>query len=235
MLDCAGFRACDQPCDRNAVENGTSESRVLKRKIGLYAGGLAFALAASAPGLAQPVPPPYPGPVPPGYEAGLPPQEVNAIVRSTGLRPLGPPMRHGPAYVVRAIDPDGEEVRVVINARMGRITKVIPVTLPRYALVPPSGRPPGRIAVVPDGYGPDGLEARPPIGPGGPPTGSVPAMTRRRIRLRRQRRRCRGPGPRLPPLSRRQQAAARTTTAQREPRRNHHPPNLTSEVGPRTG
>jgi hypothetical protein len=148
----------------------------LKPKIGLYAGAFAFALAASAPGLAQPVPPPYPGPVPPGYEAGLPPQEVNAIVRSTGLRPLGPPMRHGPAYVVRAIDPDGEEVRVIINARMGRITKVIPVTLPRYALMPPSGRPPGRIAVVPDGYGPDGLEARPPIGPGGPPTGSVPAM-----------------------------------------------------------
>jgi hypothetical protein len=148
----------------------------LKPKIGLYAGAFAFALAASAPGLAQPVPPPYPGPVPPGYEAGLPPQEVNAIVRSTGLRPLGPPMRHGPAYVVRAIDPDGEEVRVVINARTGRITKVIPVTLPRYALVPPSGRPPGRIAVVPDGYGPDGLEARPPIGPGGPPTGSAPAM-----------------------------------------------------------
>lgn len=147
----------------------------MKQKIGLCTGVLAFALAAPAPGLAQPGPPPYPGPVPPGYEGGLPPQEVNAIVRSTGLRPLGPPMRHGPAYVVRAIDPDGEEVRVIVNARMGRITKVIPITLPRYALVPAPGRPPGRVAVVPEGYGPDGLEARPPVGPGGPPTGSAPA------------------------------------------------------------
>ena len=152
----------------------------MNQKVALRASILAFALTASAQALAQPVPPPYPGTVPPGLDGGLPPAEVNALVRSTGLRPLEVPIRRGPVYGMRAIDPDGQEVRVIVNARTGRISKVIPITLPRYALVPPSGRPPGRIAMVPDDYGPDarlggppGLDGPPPNGPGAP-TGSVP-------------------------------------------------------------
>ena len=120
----------------------------MNQKVALLASILAFALTASAQALAQPVPPPYPGTVPPGLDGG------------------------------RAIDPDGQEVRVIVNARTGRISKVIPITVPRYALVPPSGRPPGRIAMVPDDYGPDarlapGLDGPPPNGPGAP-TGPVP-------------------------------------------------------------
>jgi hypothetical protein len=152
----------------------------LNQKVALLASILAFALTASAQALAQPVPPPYPGTVPPGFDGGLPPAEVNALVRSTGLRPLEVPIRRGPVYAMRAIDPDGQEVRVIVNARTGRISKVIPITVPRYALVPPSGRPPGRIAMVPDDYGPDarlgaapGLDGPPPNGPGAP-TGPVP-------------------------------------------------------------
>jgi len=85
----------------------------------------------------------------------LPPYEVAAIVRSTGLEPLGRPVRQGQAYAVRAIDDAGEEVRVIVDARLGRIIKVVPLMDPRYAmplLRPPAfGRPPRPVAMVPDG------------------------------------------------------------------------------------
>jgi hypothetical protein len=99
----------------------------------------------------------------------LPPYEVTAIVRSTGLEPLGRPVRQGQAYAVRAVDEAGEEVRVIVDARLGRIVKVIPLMEPRYAvplLRPPAfGRPPRPLAMVPDG-GIEGPEFNAP-GPGG--------------------------------------------------------------------
>jgi hypothetical protein len=95
----------------------------------------------------------------------LPPYEVAAIVRSTGLEPLGRPVRQGQAYAVRAIDEAGEEVRVIVDARLGRIVKVIPLMEPRYAmplLRPPFGRPPRPVAMVPD----NGIEGPEFNGPG---------------------------------------------------------------------
>jgi hypothetical protein len=111
------------------------------------------------------VPPAYPGTVSPGDGVALPPYEIAAIVRSTGLEPLGRPVRQGPAYAVRAVDPAGEEVRVIVDARLGRIVKVIPLMEPRYAMPlmrPPFGRPPRPIAMIPDG----GLEGSVLNGPG---------------------------------------------------------------------
>jgi len=166
--------------------------RVLKQRVLLCASIVAFSLAALSAGLAQPGPPPYPGTVYPAYPGEgmiLPPYEVAAIVRSTGLEPIGRPVRQGQAYAVRAIDEAGEEVRVIVDARLGRIVKVIPLMEPRYAmplLRPPAfGRPPRPVAMVPDGgiEGPEfngpgvgGLAAgRPagaphePIAPAGPP------------------------------------------------------------------
>src|SRR4029450_5532873 len=74
------------------------------------------------------------------------------IVRSTGLEPLGRPVRQGQAYAVRAVDDAGEEVRVIVDARLGRIVKVVPLMEPRYAmplLRPPAfGRPPRPVRVV---------------------------------------------------------------------------------------
>ena len=46
-------------------------------------------------------------------------------------------MRQGPTYVLRAIDPDGQEVRVTVDARLGRIIQVVPMMGPRYAVLPP--------------------------------------------------------------------------------------------------
>jgi hypothetical protein len=130
-----------------------SGDRVVKHRILFCASVAAFALLAAQPGLTQVVPPPYPGTMYPG-DGALPPHEIVTIVRSTGLEPIGRPVRQGPAYALRAVDPAGEEVRVIVNAYMGRIVKVIPVSGPRYAmplLRPPFGRPPRPMAMVPDG------------------------------------------------------------------------------------
>jgi hypothetical protein len=121
----------------------------------IFAFGFAFAEPAAAQGLFA-----YPG-----YSSPLPPQEVMAIVRSTGLQPLGRPERQGPTYGVRALNRAGQEVRVIVDARMGRILKVIP--LAQEAAAPPYDRPPG--AAMPDPYGPNprlGAVPPPPYGPG---------------------------------------------------------------------
>jgi hypothetical protein len=158
------------------------ERCVLKQQIALYAGVLAFSLTASGSVSAQPVQPYYPGAahpgtVYPGYAPGLPPHEILTIIRSSGLEPLSRPMRHGPAYALRAVNPSGHEVRVSVDARTGRILQVVPVLAQRYA-VP---RPPGRIANVPDGYGPNSRIAVLPPGyddspVNGPGAGGLPAV-----------------------------------------------------------
>jgi hypothetical protein len=129
-------------------------------------GVLALALAAAEPAAAQLV---YP--VPPGPALAMPPHEVVAMVRSTGLEPLSRPVRHGPAWVLRAVSPAGQEMRVVVDARLGRIVRVAPMLGPRYAASapPPYGRPPGRITLVTDGYGPNSrIAALPPDLDGSP-------------------------------------------------------------------
>jgi len=102
---------------------------------------------------AQPVMPAYPAPYPgyyPGAYGGLPPYEVLAIVRSKGLEPLSRPRRQGPAYALRALDPADREVQVTVDARTGRILRVVP-TSGVDTISPPNPIPQGRM--VPDGYG----------------------------------------------------------------------------------
>ena len=140
----------------------------MKQTIALAACLVAVGAAAKAGDLAQLPPPPlYPGPVHPVPVAALPPYEIVSIVRSVGLRPLHRPVRQGPTYAMRAVDRAGQEVRVVVDARFGRILRVDPVLVPRYAspLPPPYGQPPGRIVVVPDGPNSRIVE----LPPGGPP------------------------------------------------------------------
>jgi hypothetical protein len=160
-----------------------SGSRVVIRKIALCIGFLALGITAA--GAQQPLPPPYPAPVypgavypgyPPGYAVGVPPYEVVAIVRSAGFEPLTRPFRNGPAYVLRAVDPAGQEVRVIVDARFGQIARVVPLMGPRYGLAPPPyGNPPPRIVTVPDGHGPNSRIAALPPGAEGPPTGGINA------------------------------------------------------------
>jgi hypothetical protein len=137
----------------------------VKHQIALCAAVVILGLVPSSSLLAQPAyPPSYPGTYPgsyPGSPDGLPPYEIVAIVRSTGFEPLSRPMRQGPAYVVRAVDPAGRVMHVFVNARMGRIVRVVPAVRDG-AMSPPYPIPPGRI--VPDGNSPNSRIAGFPAG-----------------------------------------------------------------------
>jgi hypothetical protein len=87
---------------------------------------------------------------PPGYGPPplLPPQEVYAVLRDNGFSPLGAPYQRGLTYVIAVIDRGGEDGRLVIDARNGRIIRFTPAFRwsngyygDRYDPPPPYGRP----------------------------------------------------------------------------------------------
>jgi hypothetical protein len=65
---------------------------------------------------------------PPGYYGPrlLPPMEVTAIVRESGFSPLGIPQQRGLVYTISVIDRGGDDGRLVIDARSGRIIRFLP-------------------------------------------------------------------------------------------------------------
>jgi hypothetical protein len=65
---------------------------------------------------------------PPGYGPPplLPVHEVYAVLRDNGFSPLGAPFQRGLTYVIAAIDRGGEDGRLVIDARNGRIIRFTP-------------------------------------------------------------------------------------------------------------
>jgi hypothetical protein len=83
-------------------------------------------------------------PTPAAGQAGLPPYEIMTIIRSTGLDPVGRPVRRGSTYLLRAIDGYGQEVTVTVDAHRGRIVSVRPVV----PVAAPYG-PPGTAYVPP--------------------------------------------------------------------------------------
>jgi len=131
----------------------------MKTRLACLAACAAAALlvaAKPAPVAAQPV-------FYPASPAALPPHEILTIVRSVGLEPLGRPLRSGETYGLRAVNPAGQVVHVVVHARLGRVLRVTHAA--RAAdLIPPNPipyPPPG--AMVPDGYGPNSrIAAYPP-------------------------------------------------------------------------
>ena len=56
----------------------------------------------------------------------LPPTEVYGILRRTGYAPLGIPQQRGFVYTISVINPDGDDGRLVIDARTGRILRFMP-------------------------------------------------------------------------------------------------------------
>jgi len=81
------------------------------------------------------VPPPaYNSPAPPpvynygGYAgpALLPPHEVYAVLRDNGFSPLGIPHQRGYVYTIAVLDRNGDDGRLVIDARNGRIIRFVP-------------------------------------------------------------------------------------------------------------
>ena len=63
----------------------------------------------------------------PGYGPMLlPPEEVYTVVRDSGFSPLGIPQRRGLVYTISVIDRGGDDGRLVIDARTGRIIRFMP-------------------------------------------------------------------------------------------------------------
>ena len=88
-----------------------------------------------APPPAEVAPPPtrygyggYGPPYAPGYApaALVPPHEVYNIIREAGFSPLGIPQQRGFIYTIAVIDRGGEDGRLVIDARSGRILRFVP-------------------------------------------------------------------------------------------------------------
>jgi hypothetical protein len=79
-------------------------------------------------------PPPVPGPhyaygPRDGYGPGpglLPSTEVYAVLRDNGFSPLGIPRLRGFVYTIAVIDRGGEDGRLIIDARNGRIIRFVP-------------------------------------------------------------------------------------------------------------
>jgi hypothetical protein len=98
----------------------------------------------------------------PGYARPLlPPNEVYTVLRENGFSPLGAPQQHGMFYAIAVIDRYGEDGRLVIDARNGRIVRYVPAYVARgfydrfaYGPLPPMAnlrdapRPPASVPQV---------------------------------------------------------------------------------------
>jgi hypothetical protein len=121
----------------------------------------------SGPYAAMPPDAPVPGHGP----TLLPPREVYTVVRESGFSPLGIPRQRGMFYVIAVIDRNGDDGRLVIDARNGQIVRFVPAF-----------RMGGRFnedTATPYGYAPTGPQ--PPISDlSGPrPPASVPKVASR--------------------------------------------------------
>src|SRR5215468_7241829 len=78
-------------------------------------------------GAVPPAPPPVYNYGAYGPPAGLMPMpEVYAVLRDNGFSPLGVPHQRGFVYTIAVIDRNGEDGRLVIDARNGRIIRFVP-------------------------------------------------------------------------------------------------------------
>lgn len=100
------------------------------------------------------------GPAPPTL---LPPEEVYAVLRDNGFLPLGIPRLRGSVYTIAAINRRGDDGRLVIDARDGRILRFMPAFGPGFDMGPAYEEG----AVSP--YGPQGGLPPPTVIRGGPP------------------------------------------------------------------
>jgi hypothetical protein len=123
------------------------------------------------PGAAPPPPPRY------GYGYGyeergpapalLPSTEVYAVLRENGFSPLGIPRLRGSVYTIAVFDRRGDDGRLVIDARDGRIIRFMP-NADAYGMAPAYEEP----AVAP--YRPQSALPPPTMVRNGPPRPPAP-------------------------------------------------------------
>jgi hypothetical protein len=136
-----------------------------------------------APGEAAPPPPPRYG-YGYGYEERgpapvlLPATEVYAVLRENGFSPLGIPRLRGGVYTIAVIDRRGDDGRLVIDARDGRILRFMPAA-DAYGMAPAYEER----AVAP--YGPQTALPPPTVVRSGPPRppASIPHVASRTVPL----------------------------------------------------
>jgi len=133
-------------------------------------------------------PPEVPPPPPPRYGYGygydergpapalLPATEVYAVLRDNGFSPLGIPRLRGAVYTIAVIDRRGDDGRLVIDARDGRILRFMPAA-DAYGMAPAYEER----AVAP--YGPQSALPPPTAIRGGPPRppASIPHVASRAV------------------------------------------------------
>src|SRR3954451_8022666 len=133
-----------RPAGRRWRAGCCRSDRTMKLLMGLVVpAGLVLAAAAANVQLVAPyaidesgyvgasgIPGPYPGVRPmPGPRYGpslLPLQEVYTVVQENGFAALGAPQQRGFVYTIAVIDRAGEDGRLVIDARTGRIVRFVP-------------------------------------------------------------------------------------------------------------
>jgi hypothetical protein len=108
----------------------------------------------------------------------LPATEVYAVLRDNGFSPLGIPRLRGAVYTIAVIDRRGDDGRLVIDARDGRILRFMP-TADAYGMAPAYEER----AVAP--YGPQSALPLPTAIRGGPPRppASIPHVASRAVPL----------------------------------------------------
>ncbi|PIT00718.1 hypothetical protein TSA1_07980 [Bradyrhizobium nitroreducens] len=119
-----------------------------------------------------------------GYEEGgpgpalLPATEVYAVLRDNGFSPLGIPRLRGNVYTIAVIDRRGDDGRLVIDARDGRILRFMPAA-DAYGMAPPYEER----AVAP--YGPQTALPPPTVIRSGPPRppAAIPHVASRTVPL----------------------------------------------------
>ena len=149
---------------------------------GSYVGVSDFDGPYGPPEAAPPPPPRY------GYGYGydergpapalLPATEVYAVLRDNGFSPLGIPHLRGAVYTIAVIDRRGDDGRLVIDARDGRILRFMPAA-DAYGMAPAYEER----AVAP--YGPQSALPPPTAIRGGPPRppASIPHVASRAVPL----------------------------------------------------
>lgn len=119
-----------------------------------------------------------------GYEerrpapALLPATEIYAVLRENGFSPLGIPRLRGAVYTIAVIDRRGDDGRLVIDARDGRIIRFMPAA-DAYGMAPAYEEP----SVAP--YRPQSALPPPSMVRGGPPRppASIPHVASRAVPL----------------------------------------------------
>ncbi len=119
-----------------------------------------------------------------GYERGpapalLPAEEVYAVLRENGFSPLGIPRLRGNVYTIAVIDRRGDDGRLVIDARDGRILRFVPAFGPGFGMGPAYDEG----AMLP--YGSHGALPPPTVIRSGPPRppASIPHVASRTVPL----------------------------------------------------